>query len=163
MPHVVPITADFAVARALRTEDFEVVAAQGFRTIINFLPDGETQFQVSAADARRLCEKAGMAYAHVPAQKYGVFTDGVVMAARQALASLQSPVLAYCASGQRAAIVWAAAKSQSMPVDAVLATLTSAGFDFGYIRDDLEQQADRPRWQPAGGSADQSPIEQPAA
>lgn len=160
MPHVVHITDDFAVARALGAEDFAVIAAQGFRTVLNFLPDGETKSQVSSDDARQLCEKAGMAYAHVPAQKYSLFTDGVVAPARQAMASLQAPVLAYCASGQRAAIVWAAVNSQSMPVDAVLGTLTKAGFDFGYIRDDLEQQADRPRWQMAVGSPGQNQISQ---
>ncbi len=154
MPQVVPITVDFAVAKALSAEDFEAIAAQGFRTVLNFLPDDEAKTQVSSDDARRLCEKVGMAYAHVPAQKYSLFTDSVVCAARQAMASLQSPVLAYCASGQRAAIVWAAVNSQSMPVDTVLGTLTKAGFDFGYIRDDLEQQADRPRWQNGVGAVE---------
>lgn len=163
MPHVVHITDDFAVARALGAEDFAVIAAQGFRTVLNFLPDGETKSQVSSDDARQLCENAGMAYAHVPAQKYSLFTDGVVAPARQAMASLQAPVLAYCASGQRAAIVWAAVNSQSMPVDAVLGALTKAGFDFGYFRDDLEQQADRPRWQMAVGIPGQIQISQSGA
>lgn len=163
MPSIVPITADFAVARALRAEDFEALAAQGFRMVINFMPDGETKSQVSSEDARRLCESAGMAYAHIPAQKYGVFTDEVVVAAHRALASQQTPVLAYCASGQRAAIVWAAVNSQAIPVDTVLNALKNAGFDFGYIRDDLELQADKPRWQAAHGSKDQCLHAQPAA
>ncbi len=163
MPHVVPITDEFAVARALSAEDFDAIAAKGFRTVLNFLPDDETNTQVQSDDARRLCEKAGMAYAHVPAQKHSLFTDGVVVAARQTIASLPAPVLAYCATGQRAAIVWAAVNSQSMPVDTVLGTLSKAGFDFGYIRDDLEQQADRPRWQNTLGSAEQNQIAQPNA
>jgi uncharacterized protein (TIGR01244 family) len=163
MPHVVHITDDFAVARALGAEDFAEIAAQGFRTVLNFLPDGETKSQLSSDDARHHCEKIGMAYAHVPAQKYSLFTDGVVTPARQAMAALQGPVLAYCSSGQRAAIVWAAVNAQSMPVDTVLGTLTKAGFDFGYIRDDLEQQADRPRWQVAVENPGQDQVALPCA
>ncbi len=150
MPHVIAITPEFAVAPALRAEEFDAVAAQGYRMVINFMPDGETTSQVSSEEARKLCEKAGMVYFHVPAQKYGVFAEDVIAAAHRALASQQhSPVLAYCASGQRAAIVWAAVNSPAMPVETVLATLQNAGFDLSYIRDDLELQADRPRWQTA--------------
>ncbi len=161
MPHVVPITEEFAVARALSAEDFDAIAAQGFRAVLNFLPDDETKTQVSSDEARRLCDKVGMAYAHVPAQKHSLFTDGVIFPARQAMTSLPAPVLAYCASGQRAAIVWASVNSQSMPVDTVLGTLAKAGFEFGYIRDDLEQQADRPRWQKAIGALQVSQDIQP--
>ena len=64
MTHVVHITDDFAVARALGAEDFSAIAAQGFRTVLNFLPDGETKSQLSSDEARRRCENAGMAYAH---------------------------------------------------------------------------------------------------
>ncbi len=166
MPHVVHITPDFAVAPALLAEEFHDVAAQGFRMIINFLPDGEAAAQVSSDEARILCEKAGMAYFHVPAPKYGVFAEEVIQAARRILATphlapQKLPVLGYCSSGQRAAIVWAAVSSQEMPVDTVLGTLKNAGLDFAYIRDDLEQQADRPRWQKAVGAVEVSQDIQP--
>ena len=163
MPDVVPITPDFAVTGALRAEEFDAVAAQGYRMIINFLPDHETKAHVSSEEARRLCEKAGLIYVHIPAPMYGVFAEDVILAAQRAVAMQKTPVLAYCASGQRAAIVWAAVSVHSMPVDTVLGTLTIAGFDLGYIRDDLELQADRPRWQTALGSASQNPHARPAA
>lgn len=163
MLQVVPITPDFSVTPALQAEDFHDVAAQGYRVVINFLPDGEAVNQISSAAARKLCEKAGMAYFHVPAPKYGVFAEEVIQAAHRALATQRFPVLAYCSSGQRAAIVWAAVRSQSMPVDTVLGTLKRAGFDFSFIRDDLELQADRPRWQTAAGTTDTNAQPRPAA
>jgi hypothetical protein len=55
-------------------------------------------------------------------------------------------VLAHCKSGLRSAIVWAAASARSQPVDCVLAALAAAGFELDFLRDDLEQQADRKRW-----------------
>ena len=163
MLQAVPITPDFSVTPALRAEDFHDVAAQGYRVVINFLPDGETARQISSDEARKHCEKAGMAYFHVPAPKYGLFAEDVIQAAHRALATQRFPVLAYCSSGRRAAIVWAAVRSQAMPVDTVLRTLKHAGFDFSFIREDLELQADRPRWQAAHGSTNASPQPLPAA
>jgi uncharacterized protein (TIGR01244 family) len=149
------VTADFAVAGALTPEDFARVAAQGFKTVINFRPDGEAVDQMPAAEGRALALSHGLAYLHIPANKYDVFTDPVVDAGEFALKSNEGPVLAHCASGQRALIIWAAAQARSEPVGQVLQTLAAAGANFAFLRDDLDAQADRARWrgqQPAAAA-----------
>ncbi len=145
-----------SVAGALALRDLNAAAQFGFRTIINFRPDGESPNQMPSAVAREATERLGLAYFHVPAPQCEVFTDGVVNAAQSAFQSAQAPVLALCASGQRAAIVWAAAEARNQaPVADILSTLTVAGFDFAFLRDDLDAQADRSRWaQPAASSSE---------
>ncbi|MEQ1714904.1 MAG: sulfur transferase domain-containing protein [Hyphomicrobium sp.] len=143
---VLPITDTFAVAATLAPEDYERAAALGFRTVLSFLPDGEVASAVTSARASHLAQASGLVFAHIPASKFDLFTDNVVSATRRMLAELPSPVLATCSSGQRAAIVWAAAEARSRPVDTVLLLLASAGFDLAFLRDDLDAQADRQRW-----------------
>ncbi len=149
------ISPSVSVAGSLDPQELNAAAESGFRTIINFRPDGESPNQMSSAAAREATERLGLAYFHVPAPQCEVFTDGVVNAAQSAFESAQAPVLALCASGQRAAIVWAAAEARNQaPVADILSTLKVAGFDFAFLRDDLDAQADRSRWaQPAASSS----------
>lgn len=161
-PHV-------SVAGALALQELTAAAQSGFRTIINFRPDGESPNQMPSAAAREATERLGLAYFHVPAPQCEVFTDGVVNAAQSAFESAQAPVLALCASGQRAAIVWAAAEARKQaPVADILSTLKVAGFDFGFLRDDLDAQADRSRWaqsaasSPASGSSSGAEAPKPS-
>lgn len=139
------VTSDFSVAGLLGAEDFKNLAGLGFKTVISFLPDREAT-SLSADRANRAAADAGLHYVNIPGSKHEVFTDAVVSAAAAALARAEGPVLAHCVSGQRALIIWAAAQARQRPVGAILKQLRSAGFDFDFLRDDLEAQADRASW-----------------
>lgn len=142
MDRIVFITPSFAVTAQLQPEDFAEASARGFKTIINNRPDGEEDGQISSAAAHGHARLAGLAYHHNPSGKLDLFSDRVVDAAEAVLGSAGGPVLAYCKSGMRCAIVWAAAMSRSLPVDEVIAAVTAAGYsDFEFMRDDLEEQA----------------------
>ena len=160
MSHLRYLTDRVAVAGGLVAADLPRLAAAGFATVINFRHDHEESGQLSSAEASRAAATAGLAYVHIPAAKHELFTDAVVERTVSALHAAQGPVVAYCTAGQRAAIVWAAAAARTERVDLVLATLDKAGFDLGFIRDDLEAQADRGRW---NGSAESTPETAPAA
>lgn len=146
MPDIVFITPEFAVTSALAPADFATLKAAGFASVISNRPDGEEEAQLSAKREAALAWQAGLRFAHVPAPKTDIFTDGVVEPMADALRSLPGPVVAHCKSGLRSAIAWAAASARSQPVDCVLAALTAAGFELDFLRDDLEMQADRKRW-----------------
>jgi sulfide:quinone oxidoreductase len=137
------ITPQFAVTSAMAAEDFPTAAAMGFRSIISNRPDGEAVDQLPAAEAADQASQAGLAYRHVPAAKLDLFTDPVVDGMRDAMAMLEGPILAHCASGLRSAIVWAAASARSQDVDGILAALDKAGFDLAFLRDELDEQAQR--------------------
>lgn len=153
MDKIVHITPTFAVTSALGPEDFQAIAALGFKAIISNRPDGEEDGQMTARAEAAQAWRHGLRFAHVPAGKLDLFTDPVVESMADALRGFDGPVLAHCKSGQRSAIVWAAAAARSQPVDCVLSALAEAGFDLDFLRDDLDRQADRKRWLGDGGTA----------
>ncbi|MGD9783622.1 MAG: TIGR01244 family sulfur transferase [Hyphomicrobiaceae bacterium] len=163
MTEIVYITPEFAVTGALGPDDFAEIAGRGFRAIINNRPEGEEEGQLSAQAAAPLAWRHGLVYRHIPAGKLDLFTDAVVGATEDALANLEGPVLAHCKSGLRSAIVWAAARARHIPVDDILAALEGAEFDLDFLRDDLEQQADRARWMPAATAAAEAQTRAQAA
>ncbi len=140
MEKIVFLTPDFAVTGQLGAEDFAEAARLGFKAIVNNRPDGEEDGQLPDHAAAGQALRAGLSYHYIPAGKLDLFSDRVVDAADAAFAA-GGPVLAYCKSGIRCAIIWAAASARDLPVDAVLGVLSAAGFDFDFLREDLEQQA----------------------
>ena len=147
----VAITETFSVTSALSRDDYAQAAKLGFGMVVSLLPDGEKPDALTSAQAMQTATEAGMAFAHVPTATYEVFADETVGALRRILAQTPGPVLAMCSSGQRAAIVWAAATARAAPVGHVLDKLAKAGFDLAFLRDDLEAQAHRETWQGAEG------------
>jgi uncharacterized protein (TIGR01244 family) len=141
MKEILFLTSDFAVTSQLDAADFAEAARRGFKHIVNNRPDGEEDGQISGSAAAAHARRHGLRYHHIPAGKLDLFSDPVVNAAESVLASAHGPVLAYCKSGTRSAIIWAAATARSMPVDEVLARLASAGFDLDFLQDDLEEQS----------------------
>lgn len=151
MDRIVFITPNFAVTGQLAPEDFAKAAAHGFTAIVNNRPDGEEEGQLSSAAAQGHARLAGLAYQHNPSGKLDLFSDRVVDAAEAMLRSADGPVLAYCKSGMRCAIIWAAANARSAPVDEVVAAVIAAGYtDFEFMRDELDEQA---RKSPASAEA----------
>jgi uncharacterized protein (TIGR01244 family) len=142
MEKIVYITPDFAVAGQLGENDFAEIARLGFGTVINNRPDGEEDGQLHSDAAASLAWRSGLAYHYIPSGKLDLFSDPVVDAAEAAIAgSAGGKVLAYCRSGTRSAIIWAAASARSLPVDEVLSLLTKGGFDFDFLSDEFEEQA----------------------
>ena len=140
------LTPTFAVAPALGEGDLDRVAELGFRTVINNRPDAEERAQPSSSALEAAAAQRGLDYRHIPTSKTEVFTDPVVDPTVAALREAQGPILAFCKSGLRSAIAWAAASARGEPVESILSSLAAAGFDIGFIRDDLDSQADRARW-----------------
>jgi uncharacterized protein (TIGR01244 family) len=146
---VTTLTPHYSIAGQLRSEHFAPIKSAGYGTVINFRPDGESDHDLQSMDAQRAAEAVGLRYIHVPASKYNLFAESLVSEAARAINSARGRVLAHCASGQRAAILWAAVNVRDGSVDAVLDTLRAAGHDFSFLRDDLEAVADRARWNPS--------------
>ena len=137
-----PISDSVAISGWLDEEDFAEVKSLGFDKVINFRPDNEARDQIPSAEAEAAARRSGLGYVQIPVTRQSLFRDDVVDRAAKEFAS-GGRTLAYCASGQRAAIVWAAATARSHPVDEVLSTVGAGGFDLRLIRDDLEAQAHR--------------------
>lgn len=166
MSKIVQITPDFAVAGQLDADGIARAAEAGFKTIINNRPDGEERAQPTAAEGQDAARAAGVAYVYLPTTKHDIFTEETVGQMASILAEAEGPVLAHCKSGQRSAVLWAAASARGLPVDQVLSTLESAGLDFGFLRDELDRQHDFKRWadpQPVAGQRSEQARDAAAA
>jgi sulfide:quinone oxidoreductase len=147
MKPIVPLTPSFAVTGALDPADYAELARLGFKSIISNLPDGELRHLPASAEAARLAAEAGLAYRHIPVTKSEVFSDTVVGGTVAAASDLPGPILAHCASGMRSAAAWGAAAGRFQPADAIVATLTGAGFNMAALADEFAAQR-----QPDAGS-----------
>ncbi len=142
MPEIIAITPNYAVAGSLNERDFAEVAQRGFASVINNRPDGEQWLQLSSADAAQAADAAGLTYAFAPATGASLFTPAVVRAHAEALDAAKGPVLAFCKSGTRSFLLWAAVEvTRGTTVDKVLATLADAGLNGEMARDSLEEMA----------------------
>ena len=115
----------------------------------SFLPDNEDVPQkLPPETAARVAKLNGIQFVQIPASKFDLMTDDVLLATARAFREADGPVLGTCASGQRAAIIWAAAASRTTPVGDVLSALAAAGFNLSFLRDDFETQAQLGRLRP---------------
>lgn len=102
-PAARPLNASFSVAGYLQPGDIAALAAQGFASVINNLPDGEGgSTQALSHDIAQAAQAAGVHYVYLPVIA-GAITPAQVQAMRDALASAPAPVLAFCRSGARSA------------------------------------------------------------
>lgn len=103
------ISADFAVAGQLDAAALAGLAESGFKSVINNRPDGEGgRQQPSARELEQSARAAGLEYAHLPVTMTSI-APADIAGFRALLASLPKPILAFCASGKRSALLYEAA------------------------------------------------------
>ncbi len=141
MVRVVHLTPDFAVAGQLSEADFAELAALGFKSILANRPDGEEMRQLSAQRSQELAAAAGLEFQFLPLRMMDVLEPVTADATRAALNTMPGPILAFCKSGTRSAIAWAAAAAQVAPVESVIETLEQADFAIAGLADELRARA----------------------
>lgn len=102
---ITKLSDDYAVASQITLSDIAAIVEAGFTTVICNRPDGEEPDQADAADIGAACSAAGMRFHHLPFAALPI-PDALVKDHRQAIEASDGPVLAYCRSGQRSAIIW---------------------------------------------------------
>ncbi len=134
------ITQGYAVAPQIGPEDMAALAAEGYRTVINNRPDAEVPPEHGSAAMQAAAEAAGLTYVGNPVLN-GAMTMDMVEAQGRAVAAADGPVLAYCRSGTRSAIVWALSQAGQVPADELLDATAKAGYDLGGLRGQIETLA----------------------
>lgn len=119
---------NIAVCGQLKPDDLTDVARRGFRAIVNNRPDGEAWMgQPKASSLDAAAAAAGIASHHI------TFTMPTLTAehARRlntVLDSAEGPVLVFCASGFRSALLWAIARAaRGDAIDDLLKAAAVAG------------------------------------
>ncbi|WP_304171824.1 TIGR01244 family sulfur transferase [Phenylobacterium aquaticum] len=122
------VTDQLSVSPQIAIADLALVAAQGFKTVINNRPDGEEPGQPSSAEMEAAAKAAGLAYAHIPVR--GGPTPDQVEVERLLLEETPGPVLAFCRSGTRSINIWSI--GQAMAGERTPDELVKLGADAGY-------------------------------
>jgi sulfide:quinone oxidoreductase len=128
------------VSPQITEAELGVLAAQGFRSVINNRPDDEGEGQPASAALAAAAEGLGLAYRHIPVVS-GQVTDADVTYFAEALGELQGPVLAFCRTGTRSTTLWALGEAWHLDPAVILRTAAAAGYDLEGLRPRLETRA----------------------
>lgn len=128
-----------SVAPQISPEDLPALKAQGFTTIINNRPDGESPDQPSSATMQAAAEKAGLGYHYIPLGRDGVSSQ-MVAETEAALEGSAGPVLAFCRSGTRSTTLWALSQAGKLPAGEIIAAAGHAGYDMSHLLGHLSQK-----------------------
>lgn len=132
------LTPMVSVAPQIEADDLETIKAMGFRSIINNRPDDESAQQPANAIIEAKAEALGLGYRFVPVVS-GQFEDADIAKFRDALDSLEGPVLAFCRSGTRSTVMWALANAGRIPAAEIVEAAGNAGFDLSGLKPRLEK------------------------
>jgi uncharacterized protein (TIGR01244 family) len=139
------LTDTLSVAPQIRAADLAALATQGFRSVINNRPDGESADQPANAVLAAAATRAGLAYRAIPVVS-GQLQDTQVAEFGAALAALAAPVLAFCRTGTRSTMLWALHAARTQPLDAIEQAAADAGYSLDALRPHLETvRAQTPR------------------
>lgn len=128
-----PLSPAFSAGPQLSEADIARAAQDGFSTIVDNRPDGEDPGQPDAAAMRALAEQHGLAFAHIPVTP-GAIGDTDIAQMAAVLEGAPGPVLGYCRTGTRAAMLWALSQAGGAPPESLLQAAAEAGFDLTAIK-----------------------------
>ena len=102
---IVQLADNYSVTMQIDPDDVEDFAAQGFTTIVCNRPDGEEMGQPTAASIREACERHGIGFHMIPMRGSAVSPE-TLQQFLDVIGNADGPVLGYCRTGTRSAILW---------------------------------------------------------
>jgi sulfide:quinone oxidoreductase len=127
------LSPNVSVSPQISVEEAAAAAENGFKSIIGNRPDGEAPGQPAWAEIEAAARGVGLETRHIPVA--GAVIDEVAVAEfAQALETMPKPVLAYCGSGRRSAVLWALSNNGSLTAEERIRTGKRAGYDFEPLR-----------------------------
>jgi sulfide:quinone oxidoreductase len=121
-------------------DDVRHIAAQGFRSIINNRPNGESHDQPDNADIAAEAKARGLVYREVPIVA-GQLKDSDVQSFMHVQQTLEGPVLAFCRTGTRSITLWALSEVGRLDIDAIVRTAAELGYNLDDLRPRLPDAA----------------------
>lgn len=129
-----------SVSPQISVDDVARIKAAGFVAIINNRPDGEDSTQPPDDAIAAAAASAGLRHFAIPLGRDGVH-DELIEATRQALDSVEGPVLAYCRSGTRSTTLWALSQAGRAAASDIIGKAAGAGYDISHLRGHLDDGA----------------------
>ncbi len=136
---MIELPGDVFITGQLLAAQIQVLSEQGVMSFVNNRPDMEAPIQPRSEELEQAAQTLGVDYFHIPMS--GGLTPGIIDASVTAYDNAPRPIVAFCASGMRSAVLWGFAHVKTMGVDGVMDALSSAGFNLEQIRAPLTQYA----------------------
>ena len=130
----------YSVAPQISEADISAIVSAGFKAIICNRPDYENSKDLHIAVIKAAALEAGLEFAENVFDGSTFGSDKIAIQT-DLMQKLQNPVLAYCTSGARSAVVWAFTNAGIIEVNTILATIREAGYQLDHLHDQLEQLA----------------------
>lgn len=146
------LTTDLAVSPQIEPDDVAAVAAAGFKSILANRPDQEGAGQPEFAAIAREAEKHGLVARYMPVVS-GAMSSDDARAFAEAMDELPKPVLAYCRSGTRCAMLWGWSEAGSRAADDIVARGADAGYDLRPVAERVLPPAQNPKAKPLSAQA----------
>lgn len=105
-----PLTPAYVVSPQLETSDLAKARELGFQTIVNNRPDGEIPHAMGSESISAAARDQGLEYHEIPIEPGG-FSMEQVKGLAQVISKSEGPILAYCRSGTRSAMLWGLASA----------------------------------------------------
>lgn len=134
------LTPSYAVSPQIEIADLATVKAAGFGVVIDNRPDGEIPNDLQTDAMRAAAEALGLIFVANPVIG-GAITMANVTTQAEVLAAAQTPVFAYCASGNRSSVVWALAQAGRLSTDDLIAIPACYGYNLEPLRAQLDALA----------------------
>lgn len=131
MAKIVQLDEKLFVSGQIQPEDIPEIAKLGVKTIVNNRPDGEDPAgQPYALEIEAVARPLGIEVINIPFTAQ-TLTSAEVAEFMDVLETRGSqPMLAFCRSGNRSSMVWAAAKvGLGAPIDQLVGKAAEAGYD----------------------------------
>ena len=136
-----PITDDLSIGPQLAMADIAEAKAAGFHSIVVNRPDGEGgPDQPDFADIEAAAAKAGIETRYIPVT-VGNIADADIEAFAAAMKDMPKPILAFCKSGTRAAMLWALSQADQRPLPEILRLGSDAGCDLSSLSSRITQRS----------------------
>lgn len=136
------LSPDLSVAPQISPEDVSAIAAEGFRTVINNRPNGESPEQPDGDTIAQASQSAGLDYRFQPVISGG-FTLKDVEEFGQLLEQAEKPALAFCRTGTRCTMLWALSQAGKMNTDEIIEAAANAGYDLSAMRGQINHLAEQ--------------------
>jgi sulfide:quinone oxidoreductase len=128
------ITNTLAVSPQISPDDLAAIRTAGFKTIICNRPDGETDDQTPFSQIKAAAMAEGLVAYNIPVASQQI-SDSDVAEFGAALSQGPHPILAYCRTGTRAAMLWAFQAASARSPSDILAATRAAGYDLTGVED----------------------------
>lgn len=138
-PTIQQLGDSYFIADQVHEADLERVENLGVRTLINLRPDNESAEQPLGVSIRAAAKARGLVYHHLPVASAKP-SDETIQAFEAIYREAPQPILAFCSSGTRSAVMWAYALAPTHAVDDLLAQCDGCGYQLDKLRPRLLQR-----------------------